>query len=239
LNNYHLSIVIPAYNEEIKIERDLSLAYAYLATQPFKSEVIVVDDGSSDETYEIVKSLEPYYKDLRGIRYDINRGKGYAVKIGVLQARGDHILFADAGACVPYIEMKKGLCLLQNGYDVALGSRALAESQVLKKQPLYRQFGSRAFGLVMRSIIEVNPIQDTQCGFKIFKREAANAIFNRNKIDGFMFDIEIILIAKKLGYRIKEFPVTWKNDPDTRFNPIRGSIRNLKELWKIKFVNRK
>ncbi|MGA9364077.1 MAG: dolichyl-phosphate beta-glucosyltransferase [Bacteroidota bacterium] len=235
MTNYYLSVVIPAYNEEKKIAQDLALVYDYLARQTYEYEVLVVDDGSKDRTYEIVKSLEPKCKNLRGIRYEQNRGKGYAVKTGVLQARGEYILFADAGTCVPYQDMEKGLQVLQNGYDVALGSRALEESRVLLKQPKYRQIGSTIFGFIVHWVMGVNPVRDTQCGFKVFKREAAHAIFGRNRIDGFMFDTETILNAKKLGLRLKEFPVTWKNDPDTRFNPVWGSVRNLKELWKIKF----
>jgi dolichyl-phosphate beta-glucosyltransferase len=235
MTNYYLSVVIPAYNEEKKIAQDLALVYEYLAPQTYEYEVLVVDDGSKDKTHEIAKSLEPQYKNLRNIRYEQNRGKGYAVKTGVLQAKGDHILFADAGTCVPCRDVEKGLQLLQNGYDVALGSRALEESRVLLKQPKYRRVGSRIFGYVVRWIMGVNPIRDTQCGFKVFKREAAHTIFCRNRIDGFMFDTETILNAKKMGFRLKEFPVTWKNDPDTRYNPVWGSVRNFKELWKIKF----
>lgn len=230
-----LSVIIPAYNEEEKIERDLELVYEYLGKQRYNYEVLVVDDGSKDKTCEIVKSLEPKYKSLYGICYKQNRGKGYAVKRGILEARGEYILFADAGSCVPYKEVEKGFRVLEDGYDVALGSRALAESQILQKQPKYRQIGSQIFGLIVRWIMGVNQIRDTQCGFKLFRREAAHAIFRKNRIDGFMFDVETILNARKIGFKLKEFSVVWKNDPDSRFNPIWGSVRNFKELSKIKF----
>ena len=232
--NLLLSIVIPAFNEEKKIECDLAIVYEYLAQQSYNYEVLVVDDGSKDKTYEIVKSLEPRYENLRGIRYEKNRGKGYAVKTGMLQAKGEYVLFSDAGTCVPYQDVEKGLFLLQNGYDVALGSRALEGSNVLQKQPKYRQIGSQVFGFIVRFVMGVNPIQDTQCGFKLFKKNAAKSIFIKNQINGFMFDTETILNAKKMGFKLKEFPVTWMNDPDTRYDPFWGSIRNFVELAKIK-----
>lgn len=234
MKDCYLSLVIPAYNEEKKIASDLDAVYHYLKKQPYKHEVLVVDDGSLDKTHEIVKSFEQKYKTLRCIRYNQNRGKGYAVKTGVLQAKGEYILFVDAGSCVPYKDVEKGLKLLYSGYDVALGSRALIKSEILQKQPRYRRIGSQIFGFIVRWFMGVNPIQDTQCGFKVFKQEAAYAIFRKNRIDGFMFDTETILNAKRMSFRLKEFPVTWRNDPDTRFNPILGSIRNFKELWKIK-----
>lgn len=214
---------------------DLALVYEFLGKQKYDYEVLVVDDGSKDKTYEIVRSLEPNYKNLRCIRYEQNRGKGYAVKTGILKTKGECILFADAGTCVPYKNVEKGLRLLEEGYDIALGSRALIESQILQKQPKYRQIGSLVFGFIVSWFMGVNPIQDTQCGFKVFKRKVAHKIFRKNRIDGFMFDIETILNAKKMNLKIKEFPVSWKDDPDTRFNPFWGSIKNIKELLIIKF----
>ncbi len=229
-----LSIVIPAYNEEKKICEDLSQVYNFLNRQSYGYEVLMVDDGSKDKTYEIGKSLESKYKNLRCIRYEKNRGKGYAVKTGILQAKGEYILFSDAGTCVPYQEVERGLHLLQDGYDVAIGSRILPESKIILKQPLYRQLGSKGFNFIIRWFMGIR-MRDTQCGFKVFKREAAHQIFSKNRIDRMMFDIETIFNATKLGFKMKEFPVTWKNDPDTRFNPFWGSIVNLKELFIIKF----
>ena len=230
-----LSVVIPAFNEEKKIEEDLVLLFGYLNQKQFKSEVIVVDDGSRDKTFEILKNLESKYKNLRGIHYDQNRGKGYAVKTGILQSQGEYILFADAGSCVPYSDLEEGLKLLYDGFDVAIGSRALDNSEIIKKQPTYRVIGSRVFSIIVHSVMGLPHIKDTQCGFKLFKRQAADQIFSRNKIDGFMFDIETLLNAKRLGFKLKEFPISWKNDPDTRFHPFGGSFRIMKELMKIKF----
>lgn len=236
-SNIFLSIIIPAYNEQNKIEQDLAILYEYLLKQNYEYEVIVVNDGSEDGTYEVVKSLYSKYRNLNCINYEINKGKGYAVKSGVLKAGGKYILFADAGTCVPYKEVEKGLNLLEDGYDVAIGSRALSESQIVKKQPTYRRIGSRIFGSFMRALMGIWKVHDTQCGFKMFKREAAYLIFNKNKIDGFMFDIETILNVKKLGLKLAEFPIAWENDPDTRFDPVWGSIKNFKELLKIKLFS--
>jgi dolichyl-phosphate beta-glucosyltransferase len=231
----YLSVVIPAYNEESKIEKDLSVLYAYLSKQKFEYEVIVVDDGSRDRTFETVRSLEKKYKNLNAVGYERNRGKGCAVRTGVLRTKGEYVLFADAGSCVPYENLETGLRLLRGRYGVALGSRGLAESRILVQQPKYRQLGSKAFGFIVRLAMGVHPIRDTQCGFKLFKGEAARSIFHRNRTEGFMFDTETILNAKKMGYKIVEFPVAWKNDPDTRFDPVRGSVRNMKELFWIKW----
>lgn len=230
-----LSIIIPAYNEEKKIAKDLACINDYVSKQFYDYEVIVVDDGSKDKTHEIVKALEAQYHNLRCIHYDQNQGKGYAVKTGILQARGEHILFVDSGNCVPYKDLEKGLQLLQADFDIAVGSRALDESKIIKRQPKYRRIGAKVFGFIVHFIMGAKLIKDTQCGFKVFKRKASQDIFSKNQIDGFMFDLETIINAEKMGFKIKEFPVSWRNDPDTKFNPFWGSIRNLWELFLIKF----
>ena len=230
-----LSIVIPAFNEEKKIHDDLTQIYDYFSKQDYIFEVIVVDDGSRDKTCELAKSFETRFQNLKCIHYAQNRGKGYALKEGILQAKGEFVLFADAGTCVPFQEVEKGLSLLLDGYDAAFGSRALAGSLVIRSQPLYRRLGAWMFGLVIRWFMGIDWIKDTQCGFKIFRLQAAKKIFKKNRINGFMFDVETIWNARKMGFRTVEFPVIWKNDPDTKFNPLTGSVRNLIELVKIKW----
>ena len=229
-----LSIIIPAYNEAKKIREDIGHLYGYLNRQSFSFEVIVVDDGSTDETYTILQSFEKQYKNLHIIHCPQNRGKGHAIRTGVGAANGEIIFFADAGTCVPYFETNKGIHLLRNGYDIAIGSRALSNSKIVLAQPRYRQIGSKVFNIFARSLMGVHTIQDLQCGFKFFKRAAAMAIFPTNTINGMMFDLETLLKAQKLGYKIKEFPVTWKNDPETKLKPISGGIRILWELFLIK-----
>lgn len=234
-NDIHLSVIIPAFNEEKKIADDVAVLYDYLRAQNYSAEVIVVDDGSTDKTFEAVKSLEPRYNNLKAVRYEKNRGKGHAVKTGVLQSQGAHVLFMDAGSGTPCLYIDTGLKLLQNGVDVAIGSRALAKSQITKKQPLYRVIGSKVFMFLVHFFLQFPPIKDTQCGFKMFKKKAAHAIFQKNKIDGYTFDIETLLNAQRLGFKIKDFPIAWRNDADSRLNPFIEAFKVTYQLIKIKF----
>lgn len=233
-NDLYLSVILPVYNEEKKILKDLEEILSYFKNKNYRYEIIVVDDGSRDNTKKILFEFKDKCKELRILSYHPNRGKGFAVKTGILNAKGKYILFADAGSCVSYDNMEKGIELLKNGYDCAFGSRALKDSQILVHQPRYRQVGSKIFSLIVKFIMGIREVEDTQCGFKLFKREVAKSIFRLNKIDGFMFDIETILNGKKNSYQMKEFPIEWSNDPDTRFNPIKGTIQNFKELIRIK-----
>lgn len=234
----YLSVIVPAFNEAKKIARDLDAARAFLEQKPWKSEIIVVNDGSSDHTAEVVqayidrvKSQNPH---ITLASYPRNRGKGFAVRYGVLQSRGERVAFVDAGLCVPYSCLDRGIALLNEGYDCAIASRRASGTKVLRKQPAYRRWGSRAFSAVVHGIMGVNFVSDTQCGFKLYRLAAAKAIFSRVKTDGFMFDVEALLVAKKLGFRIGEFAVEWANDSDTRYHPVWGTIRNFRELAKIR-----
>lgn len=231
-----LSIVVPVFNEARKITHDLELLESYLKNQPLPHEVIVVDDGSTDGTHQRVLEFTRTRPAFRGIRYVQNRGKGNAVKVGMQLATGDVVMFVDAGSCVPYSCIERGLAVLQSGYDVALGSRAIAGSKILVESPLYRRIGSRIFGFFARRLIDLRPVRDTQCGFKMFRATAAERLFRIQLISGFMFDIELIANAKRLGYRTIEFPVEWTNDFDTRFNPVRGgSIKVMRDLARIRW----
>jgi glycosyltransferase involved in cell wall biosynthesis len=228
-----LSVVMPAFNEAGKLAKDLGILFDYFEAQPYTTEVILVDDGSTDGTLDVLSGLRGV-PGLRVLSYTPNRGKGHAVRTGVLASRGAFVLFADAGTCVPYRDIERGFALMEEGCDVALGSRGLAASRVLVRQPAYRQVGSRIFGFVVRAGFGIADIQDTQCGFKLFRRDVARDLFSAQRIDGFMFDVELIVNARRFGYSVREFPVTWSNDPDTRFKPLSGSVRNLRELLRIK-----
>ena len=226
--NPHLSVVIPCFNEARKIEADIRAAFDYFSAQPYSFELVLVDDGSSDETPAILEKTA----GARAICYRPNRGKGHAVRTGMLKATGERRLFADAGLCVPFSEIEKGLALLDAGADVAIGSRKLAESQVVEKQAGYRQIGSSVFGFLVRNWMGLR-YSDTQCGFKLFTAQAAERLFSAARIDGFMFDAETLINARKFGLTVREFPVEWRADPDSRYKPFSGSFRNLLELARI------
>lgn len=234
----YLSVIIPAYNEAKKIARDLDAARTYLGDKPWKSEVIVVDDGSADHTAQVVTDYVARVKSLKPLitlcSYPRNRGKGFAVRYGVLQAKGSRVAFVDSGLCVPYACLDRGLRLLDEGFDCAIASRRASGTKVVRAQPAHRRLGSQAFSAVVKGIMGVNFVSDTQCGFKVYTSAAAKAIFSRVRTDGFMFDVEALMVAKKLGFRIGEFPVEWANDEDTRYHPVWGTMRNFKELLRIR-----
>jgi dolichyl-phosphate beta-glucosyltransferase len=232
--NPYLSVVIPCFNEARKIETDIQAVVSYFSARTYSFELILVDDGSADGTAGILGQVTNKLKHvpLRAICYQPNRGKGHAVRTGMLQAGGQYRLFADAGLCVPYSEIEKGLALLESGADVAIGSRKLSESQVIERQAGYRRIGSSVFGLLVRNWMGLR-YSDTQCGFKLFTAQAAERLFSAARIDGFMFDAETLINARKFGLRVKEFPVEWRADPDSRYKPFSGSVRNLIELVRI------
>lgn len=230
-----LSVVIPAYNEAQKIETDLKLASSYFQSQPYRHEIIVVDDGSTDRTADVVEGVSNKNPQIKILRQNRNAGKGAAIRAGMQAAQGKFALFADAGACVPYDNTERGLSQLSAGADMAFGSRAILRSRIIARPPLYRRLGSMGFQFVVEYVMGLKNIADTQCGFKLFKRHVYRDIFHNLITDGFMFDIEIFLYSLWRRYDLRVFPVDWSNDPDTRFKPVGGSIRNFKELMKIKW----
>jgi dolichyl-phosphate beta-glucosyltransferase len=235
----YLSLVIPAYNEENRLPATLDRIFEYLATRKFSHEVIVVDDGSRDATREIVREYSRRHSALRLESYDegnkpLNRGKGYAVRRGVLAARGRDILFSDADLSTPIEEMEKLLPPISGGeFAVAIASRGLPESDLAVHQPWYREYMGRAFNSFVRRVIETD-IHDTQCGFKAFRGDAAKRIFSLAQIDGFGFDTEILFLARKLGYRVREVPVTWRHRDDSRVSPLVAPIQMLGELLQVR-----
>jgi len=234
-----LSIVIPALDEGEKIAGDVESACEFLKRNHFDGEIIVVDDGSSDDTAEAARKAggnNPSNVKVKVIRNEYNRGKGYAIRSGIKQSTGEYVMFADSGNCVPYDNILRGLELITGGQcDIAHGSRNLATAVVKKDHGLYRHICSELFHWYALKIIKV-PVQltDTQCGFKIYRGDVARRLYGDCITDGFMFDIEIILRAIESGYRIKEFPIYWTCDQDSRLSPARSIRRTLAELNRIK-----
>jgi dolichyl-phosphate beta-glucosyltransferase len=214
-----VSIVIPAYNEEARLPATLEAVLEYLRQGCFSfAEVVVVDDGSSDRTAELVER----YPNVRLLRNPGNRGKGFTVRHGILEAKGEWILYTDADLSAPIAELAKLLAAAETaGAQVAIGSRAIDRSLVGVHQSAFREFSGRAFNVVMRTITGL-PFRDTQCGFKLFRAGAAREIFSRQRLDGFSFDVEDLVIAKKLGLRAIEVPVVWNNVEGTKVSTLAG-----------------
>jgi dolichyl-phosphate beta-glucosyltransferase len=218
-----LSIIIPAFNEESRLPGTIQALKRYLGTQNFDFlEVVVVDDGSLDGTAALVKRAAAAWPVMRLLRNPGNRGKGYSVRNGMLDAKGDWVLFTDADLSAPIEEVEKLLAAVErDGADVAIGSRALDRSLVSVHQSMMREFSGRFFNLVMRVVARL-PFHDTQCGFKLFRREAAQAIFSRLQIDGFGFDVEALFIARKRGFKTIEVPVRWADVEGTKVSMANG-----------------
>lgn len=232
-----LSIVIPALDESKKIARDIEAAAAFLEDNHLSGEIIVIDDGSGDNTAEAAKNVKvPSEIKLNVIRLQQHRGKGYAVRAGMKQACGEYVMFTDSGCCVPYEDVLRGLELLKSGAcDIAHGSRKMQGCHIVKAQSLYRQICAGIFHWFVVHCMKVPAeLTDTQCGFKIYEGDAGRHLYSECITDGFAFDIEIILRAQKEGYRIKEFPIDWTCDRDSRLSPTRNFWRILIELRTIK-----
>lgn len=233
-----LSIVVPAFNEGAKITKDIEKTAEYLRSRPYQSQLLIVDDGSRDATLETARRAAATASagtlSVEVLSYGQNRGKGYAIRHGMQRAGGTIVGFMDSGLCVPLRFVESAIAKIQAGADYAIASRRLEGTVITEPQPLYRRAGSQVFWHLMRSAMGVNAT-DTQCGFKFYRKEAAQKIFNHLKTDGFMFDIEALLVAKKLGLKGAEFPVEWANDSDTRYRPVAGTVRNFKELARIRY----
>ena len=224
----YLSIVIPAYNEEERLKRFVPGIVEYLRGKNLKFEVVVVNDGSRDGTAQIARELAKTYPMLRLIELNPNRGKGGAVKAGMLEARGRYVLFTDADQSTPIAEVDKLLEKLEReGYDMAIGSRAMPGVEVEQPQAWYRALAGKLFGAGTR-LFCIHGIHDTQCGFKAMKREVAHKVFSQVTSNSAIFDIEMLVVATREGFRIAEVPVKWVHDPDTR---IPYNLRRALEIW--------
>ena len=242
-----LSVVIPAYKEAARLSRTLQATIAYLERRKQSYEILVVDDGSPDGTAATAQRWADTptagLGRLRILRYEQNRGKGYAVRYGVLRAEGDRILFMDADLATPIEEIEKLEAALQGGgAQFAIGSRPLRASQLLVRQPWYREAAGRGFNKVVQ-LLATPGIQDTQCGFKLLPRDAAREIFSRCQFDGFSFDVEALFLARRLGFVIAEVPVRWAHQEGaaafaTKGAYLRQGLKMLRDLFQIRWMHR-
>ncbi len=230
-----LSIVIPAFNEARRLPGTLRQLAAFCNELKSTWEVVVVVEKSGDETLELATEASKSQANFRVIDTRVHRGKGAAVRRGVLEARGRIILFMDADLSVPPEEVAVFLGFFEAHpeADVLVGSRKHAQSRILKRQNWLRQRMGEIFNWILRRVAGIR-VRDTQCGFKAFRKPAAEAIFSRQQLDGFAFDVEVLLLAEKLGYTTRELPVRWTNSPDSRVNIVRDSLKMLKDAIMVR-----
>ncbi|MGA7171523.1 MAG: dolichyl-phosphate beta-glucosyltransferase [Candidatus Sulfotelmatobacter sp.] len=230
------SIVIPAYNESARLGATLEKVLAYVRQQRWDTEVIVVNDGSRDNTAEIVRGFAKNNSMVRLVENPGNRGKGYSVRNGILNSRGDVVVFSDADLSSPIEETPKLLQALAAGADIAIGSRWLRAELQTQRQSLHRQFFGRVFNLALRMVLGLQ-FKDTQCGFKAFTRRAAQTILPLQRIERWGFDPEILFLARKFGFRVDEVPVQWGHSGDTRIHPLIDGTRMVEEMLRVRWYD--
>ncbi|RMH52309.1 MAG: glycosyltransferase family 2 protein [Zetaproteobacteria bacterium] len=239
-----LSVVIPAFDEEARLPRTLEEATAWLDDRLEQGdlfddyEIIVVDDGSRDRTAEVVEQLAGARSRLRLLRQPGNRGKGAAVRRGMIEANGDIRLFMDADHSTHIRELERGWPLLQQGAGVVIGSRQHAESEIARHQSWLRESMGKCFNAMMRGMTGI-PLQDTQCGFKMFTAEAAALLFPQQRIDGFSFDVELIYLAQRAGIEVAEIPVRWVNEPHSRVRMLIDPLHMAADVVRIRLMHNK
>jgi dolichyl-phosphate beta-glucosyltransferase len=226
-------VIVPAYNEVKSIRRTLAAMQTYFDRRGYHYEIIVAADGT-DGTREVVAELAEGDRRLSVLGDPERGGKGRGIRHGVERARGHLIGFLDADYKVPIDELEKVAPWFARGYDVVIGSRGLADSRIQVPQPLHRRLGSQTFGIVMHLIMGLWDIRDTQCGFKFFRGPVARDLFARQRIDGYMFDVEILYLASRSGYRIKEVGIDWCDDGDSRLQLVAGNWRNMLDILRIR-----
>lgn len=231
-----LSIVIPAYNEQHRIGPTLDTMAAYLNGKDYETEVIVVDDGSADSTQQEVRNRMETFPNLRLLDNGANHGKGYSVRHGVTEARGEYVLFFDADSSTPIDQIENFWPRFDQGYDICIGSRSLPDSDVVVRQPWLREIMGRVFRVLVR-LLAIGDFSDTQCGFKAFSASSAKVVFKRQTLEGFGFDVELLYVAKKFGFRIAEVAVKWIDSPESKLHPGIDAMKMFLELISIRFKN--
>lgn len=233
-----LTVVVPVYDEEQRIGAGLAAILGYLASRGGRTELLVVDDGSTDRTRaEAERILAGSDVESRVLSNGRNRGKGYSVRHGMLEARGARALFTDIDLSTPMDDLERLEAALDDGADIAIGSRDAAGSELLREQPWYRELAGAAFNVAVR-LLAVSGIRDTQCGFKLFRRAVAREVFGRQTIERWGFDVEILYVARRLGYRIAEVPVRWTNDERSRVNVLRDGLVMLGDIFRVRWRHR-
>ncbi len=229
----YLSIVIPVYNEAKRLPNSVPKLISYFEAQDYSYEFVIVDDGSSDGTTQLARELLAPVKNLQVIESRPNRGKGHVVKVGMLAARGKVRLFCDADLSTPLSEMEHFWPWLESGYKIVIGSRKMLGATIVRHQPLWRESLGKVFTW-LTNVIATNGISDITCGFKCFTADAAQELFSRSVIDDWSFDAEVLYIAQRHGYKIKEVPVSWHDTPGTKVRLLKDSSRSLAGLARIR-----
>jgi glycosyltransferase involved in cell wall biosynthesis len=227
------TLILPAYNEAATIEAAVREVAEYFARRGDRYEIIVAADGD-DGTRELVRAMMQSDAAIRVLGEPWRRGKGRGIREAVELAEGEIIGYADADNKVPIEEFAKLEPFLNDGCDLVTGSRAMSGSLIERRQPWYRRIGSQGFHVFMQTLVGLPGIHDSQCGFKFFRREAAKRIFACQKIDGYMFDVEILALAQRFGYRIEQVPIRWRDDGDSRLELVRGNLRNVADILRIR-----
>lgn len=231
-----LSVIIPAYNEARRLGSNLGSVLKYFRAHYPNHELIIVDDGSSDATVRIVSVAIAGQPRARLISYQPNRGKGYAVRTGVLASHGDPVLFMDADLSTPLTEIPRILKFL-DGADIVIGSRGQSESHIRKPPPLFRRLASFAFDQIKYTLVGLRRFKDTQCGFKVFRGSVARQLFAKSQVNRFMFDVEILYLAEQAGLIIREMPVTWADVSGSTVRFWEGVVNMFRDLWRIRYTN--
>jgi len=227
------SVIVPAYNEESRIIPTLKRIHEYFKEKGSDFEIIVVDDGSTDNTALVVNDLSGRLRNIHLVRLSDNAGKGGAIKRGIGSARGALVLTCDADLSTPVEEVEKLLSYLRRGFDIAIGSRGLSQSDIVVHQPWYRERMGKIFNGFVRVLV-MKGIRDTQCGFKLFHGDVARRLFSKSLIPGFAHDVEILFLAVKEGYKIAEVPVKWLNSPSSRVRLLKDPLKMFLELIRIR-----
>ena len=230
---FQLSIIVPSFNEEVRLPASLDLIAAYVSSQNRSTEVLVVDDGSNDRTAEVAASFTERIANLRVLKNGENRGKGYSVRHGMQEARGEYVLFTDADLSAPIEEADKLLSALQQ-FDIAIGSRALNRDLIDVHESHFREFAGIIFNRIVRIVLWL-PFVDTQCGFKAFRRERCRIIFEQQRIERFGFDPELLYLARHHGLKATEIPVRWSHSPATKINMMRDSIQMFVDVFTVRW----